>query len=120
MTLGALLKMLKLLPVNTLMPNAPREPHCHRSSPRDLALKVPTEPQWCSNATATVGGVIEMLENVMKMEYVGYKGGNFKFTQDTDVYLVAHIHQTGEELRGLLFTEEGVTLERKASDCPLQ
>lgn len=93
MTLGELIEELEKYPSNQVVAMGFSDPHSYRGDYSNLAFE-PIE-------NTTVGEMLSEAKDALGSRFEGYKGGEFKMTEYTDVYIAYYSH-CGEELGPIL------------------
>ncbi len=99
MTVGDLFLSLGLLPNSAILSQGLKNPHSYRGDYEQLAF----EP--CGEMT--VADVIEVIEEGLLDTHAGYKGGAYKMSEDSDVF-VAFEGCTGSSMHQIII--EGSTV----------
>ena len=92
LSLGDMIDLLKQLPSDALVQNL-QNPHSYRGYYEELAF-VP-ESDYC-----TAGELLELAKSCVGKTYYGWKGGEFKMSLLTPVW-VAQVGNTGEMLKDI-------------------
>lgn len=93
MTLKELIERLEKEDANLIVPNGFNHPHSYRGYYVCLAFE-PAE-------NTSVGDMLDCAKKANGRIYLGWKGGDFKMDEDTDVYLAEEGH-CGDELSARL------------------
>jgi hypothetical protein len=101
MTITELLHLLRMLDPNSVILNAPKNPHRYCGEAKGLALCMPTAYLMHSNDSSTVEKLLAHI-NVMATAY--------EIPFDKPVYVVEGMHQAGMPLKGLLLRSNGIRL----------
>jgi hypothetical protein len=95
MTLGELIEFLEKYPANQEVPLGFEGPHSYRGYYEDLAF----EPA----KNVTVGSMLQCAKDALGQTFCGYKGGDYKMEEYTDVWL-SEYGATGESIGPVLLT----------------
>ena len=95
MTLGELIQFLEVRDPERIVPIGFASPHSYRGFYEDLAF----EPA----KNVTVGSMLACARDALGRTFTGYKGGEFKMNEYTDIWL-ANYGDTGESIGPILLS----------------